>query len=108
MAATKRSTNLFTEADGRQHAVDMLRELGERWGQDDDLDPDDVGKNTDTLINREPDIMRRYLATVRGKNSPKLERGFLCLLSEFIGSSVNGCPLDLENYEEKHLGARHG
>lgn len=98
--------NAFTEADGRQLAADMLREIGARWleGQG-GLDANDRSIN-EQIINREPGALRRYLATVRDSGSEALERGFLCVLTDFIGSSVTEGVPDVALYEED--GHAHG
>lgn len=89
----------LTETDGRQLAVDMLRELGQEWKSFDLSDAPD-GEITETLIARDPDTMRRFLGVVQDKGSPALERGFLCVLSEYLGAAVaDGCTLELEAYE---------
>lgn len=84
----KRSdSDKLTEADGRQLAADMLRELGEQWNAF-DLDGVPDADIREVMVNREPDTLRRYLATVRAKKSRALERGFLCALSEFISREM--------------------
>lgn len=103
----------LTEADGRQLAVDMLREL-ESWdlkmgdglipppgGEDSELDATEHG------LNQEPEIFRRYLAAVHRARSSGVERGFLCVLSEFIGSALGGSALSAEHLEE-HIEPRPG
>lgn len=98
----------LTEADGRQLAVDMLRDLGDRWNDQEGLDADgEPSEVTEALMNREPDILRRYLGQVHARNSPQVERGFLCVLSEYIGSAVEGAPLDLDAYDQ-HVDRRRG
>lgn len=62
MAGLNLSSALM-EADGRQLAIDMLRELGERWNDQEDLYGMAEANITEALVNREPDIMRRYLAS---------------------------------------------
>lgn len=84
----KRSdSDKLTEADGRQLAADMLRELGEQWNAF-DLEGVPDADIREVMLNREPDTLRRYLATVKSKKSQPLERGFLCALSESIGCSM--------------------
>lgn len=95
----------FTEADGRQLAVDMLRELGDQWiSADLEQVPDD--QITETLINIEPTIVRRYVESALASDH-SVQRGFLCVLSEYIGSAVNGSQLDPEGYE-RYMESRHG
>ena len=89
----------FTEMDGRQLAVDMLREIGTQWNEQ-DLSAVPDGEITEACIDFEPDVMRRYLRAVQEKASPELERGFLCVLSAFIGGEVSGCGLDLAWFEK--------
>src|SRR5262245_1799249 len=87
---------MFTESDGRALAVQLLHEI-EQWYADhaDDfkhLLVDLNGASTDTsaydaaCLSREPEILRRYLSAIH--QTPQLERGFLCMLTEFIGASL--------------------
>lgn len=88
----------LTEVDGRQLAADMLRELGAQWLEQDGFDAEDPDLQ-EKLINREPCVLRRYLATVVDSKSQALERGFLCTLSDFLGSSVSEGTPEIELYE---------
>jgi hypothetical protein len=74
----------------------MLRALGENWALS---IPDDIPDEliTEHVIGSEPEILRRYLATVKRSGSAELERGFLCVLSDFIGCSRDN-QVDLERY----------
>ncbi len=80
---------MFTESDGRQLAGDMFRELRRDWAEADysDVPDDQMGE---AMLSREPEILRRYLATVR--ENPAVERGFLCFLSNFLGSELQAFP----------------
>jgi len=108
MAAESRNPARFTEADGRELAVNMLRELAEWDGKVDErvfesiTDENNVPDMTDVLLDEEPEILTRYLATVRRKKSAELERGFLCLLSHFLASAAAGESCLEEKYED-HL-----
>jgi hypothetical protein len=89
----------FTEADGRQLAVDMLRELREEWRSADlegVLDED----IKETLIDAEPTTLRRYLTVVQQRKSAPLERGFLCVVSNYIAGATDGTIPDPEYYEQ--------
>lgn len=96
----------LTETDGRQLAVDMLRELGDEWKSfNDAFTGVDI---EDALIDREPATLRRFLRVIQKNASPALERGFLCVLSEYLGSAAaGGSVLDLDAYEA-HKDKRHG
>jgi len=82
---------VFTEADGRQLAVDMLRELAQ-WDRNVDerecakMDADHEPDMREVKLCEDPEILRRYLATVQGTKSPALERGFLCMLTAALTS----------------------
>ena len=99
-----RSAAEFTEADGRQLAVDMFRELQE-WDarlnerecvkmSDDENEfnrqiyDGDEPDMFELMLGEEPEIFRRYLATIQSKNSAALERGFLCVCSHFVGELI--------------------
>ncbi len=99
----------FTEADGRQLAADMLRELGRDW-ETVGLPDVPVGEISEALISemceamiaRDPDTLRRFLRVVQEKGSPALERGFLCALNDYLGSSMaGGFKRDPSAYEER-------
>lgn len=57
---------LLTAADGRQLAADMMRELAECWRVDDEHLEADDSRITETLLSRDPAIMRPYLARATG------------------------------------------
>lgn len=81
----------FTEADGHQLAVDMLREIEahyrkigaliESWPDSRDNEIGDFWKQDKS------EILRRYLGTVAAKGSPALEHGFFAVLTDYIGST---------------------
>jgi hypothetical protein len=103
MAGNNRSTAEFTEADGRQLAVDMLRELRE-WTErvnerecDKMSDDEDEPDMREVILGEEPEIFRRYLATMQSKNSAALERGFLCVLSHFMAEFIEDS--EIEGYD---------
>jgi len=88
----------LTEADGRQLAADLIRELGEHWKAIDlEAVPDDRIK--ETMLGMEPVILRRYLAVVQKRKNAALQRGFLSALSDFVGSCVDGGVPDASYYE---------
>jgi hypothetical protein len=125
MAANNRSTAEFTEADGRQLAVNMLCEL-EGWVRkvEDRVVPSDGEDEPymrDILLNEEPEILRRYLANMHRSGSTALERGFLCLLSHALAMAAGDLFQPQESYDDdlepvspprlfKHVnrGERHG
>jgi hypothetical protein len=93
----------YTERDGRQLAVEMLRELGVEWDRRDlNHIPDEW--LLEAQIAQDPAVLRRYLAMVQDSGSAQLELGFLRVLTDFIGSNMSGVPIhDLWMYE----GRRH-
>ena len=89
--------NALNEADGRRLAVDMLKELGCWWhkagfdfeeqASTSNLSDDEVCDSlNDYLIRQEPEIFSRYLDTA--SSSPAVLKGFLCVVSEYIGSAM--------------------
>ena len=94
MAGINPSTASLTEADGRQLAVDMLRELLTWTEQIDDRVAESIGESNEMpdmrelMLSQDPEIMRRYLSTVAQSGSAELERGFLCVLSHSLANSV--------------------
>lgn len=80
MAANERST--FTEADGHQLAIDLLDEMSE-IGMDelciDQADEYREGRSQN-------DVLTRYLRAAQ--QHPAVERGFLAVLTDVIGSNV--------------------
>jgi hypothetical protein len=98
----------FTEADGRQLAIDMLRDLADEWEASDELlegVPDD--EITETILRRDPAVLRRYLKVMRARRCAALERGFLAVLADMLGSNVAEDPGRLQFYECT-LGTRRG
>lgn len=83
---------LLTEIDGRQLACDLIRELhAEHRRQDEEftegMTAEEVSALIDSFISRTPVILRRYLTTAR-KAGRDVERGFLCVLSDFVAQSA--------------------
>jgi hypothetical protein len=106
MAEINPSTTSFTEADGRQLAIDMLREL-KGWAEQIDAREcekiDQGGEMPDmreVMLGEEPEILRRYLAAIGRMQSPVLERGFLCVLSQ----SLVECTQELDDYADPRPG----
>lgn len=94
----------FTEADGRQLAADMLRDIHQRYGENEERIVASFGDQEPPrmwplLLDQEPDVLRRYLGTVRRAKSRNLERGFLCAVSHFIACSIDGGDPDPEEYD---------
>lgn len=100
MAANERST--LTEADGYQLAADMLRDLHEEWLSDEEFQQTEEEGAWRLLRG---DTVRRYMETVSNSGSQALERGFYAVLTDFIGSCVDGAVPDAEFYEKV---VRHG
>jgi hypothetical protein len=91
----------LTERDGHQLGADCLRELSTHWearGGEEENDNDKLWRSENS------EILRRYLAAVKTRRSPALERGFLAVLTDFIGASVSGGVPDPEYYEEEPEG----
>ena len=103
----KNERNTLTEADGRQLACDMLRDLADEWEANDQYlegVPDD--QITETLLRRDPAVLRRYLKVLRAKRCPALEQGFLAVISDMLGSQIAEDRGRLGFYEST-LRARH-
>lgn len=95
------------ELDGRQLGVDCLRALRHDWGNIDvSKTPEDlIGEE---LIQHEPEVLRRYLEAAR-KAGPECERGFLCVLSDFLGGLLQdpgGEDIYLARRYEQHFPTR--
>lgn len=84
----------FTEADGRQLAVNMLLEIRDELGVDECvLDPDARDGRPQS------DVLARYLRTVRDAGAAA-EAGFVAVLTDFVGSAFEATP-DPESYEAR-------
>lgn len=86
----------FTEADGHQLAVDLLREVGHEWSTFED-------STSDAWKRQQVQVVARYLATLREHSSPELERGFCAVLTDYLGACVNGGVPDPEYYEREDV-----
>lgn len=102
----------LTEVDGRQLAVDMLRELL-TWIERIDAqvaesigDSDEMPDMRELLLSQDPEIMRRYTSTVAQAGSAELERGFLCVLSHSLASSVQESSLN--HTDDEYIEPRPG
>lgn len=99
----------FTEEDGHQLAVDLVREveahITHRRDHLRDVSDAEFERTYDSgevWRNDESVVLRRYLATVRESGSAALEKGFLAVLTSHLGSGgVEGGPFGLESYEPK-------
>lgn len=92
-ADVPRVAGQFTQADGRRLAVDMfveMRDLGT-----DELVIDRAGEYREGRPQN--DVLARYLRTARAH--PEVEAGFLAMLTDAIGSAVEGGGA-IELYEE--------
>lgn len=94
----------FTEEDGHQLAVDMLREIQAYWDEYFRLTWDAAERKgrepgAGAWRNLNADILGRYLATVQAHGSRELERGFFAVLNDYLGSAREGC-VDLDAYEK--------
>lgn len=86
----------FTEADGRQLAADMLLELRDAGADATCLDAGiriAVG-----LSGPQNNVVARYLRELRKRDSAELDAGFAGVVSEFIGSALDGSVIDPEEY----------
>jgi hypothetical protein len=87
----------LTRADGRQLAIDMLRQIHE-------LEPDaaciDRGTRVSAgLAGEQRNVVADYLRTMRERSSPELEDGFGEVLTDFLASALDGAVPDPEFYE---------
>lgn len=92
-----------TEREGRRVAARMMEQLRQEW---ESIDLKGVPDNrvTELMVSREPCTMRRYLAQVQGE--PDMERGFLCVLSEWIGCEMSsGNAVDPRHYAQTKMTA---
>jgi hypothetical protein len=87
----------LTEADGRQLAVDLLRELQDFGYLDEYL----IQGGTGRLANN---VALRFLDTVR--DSAELRLGFAAVLTDFISGAYHRGVTDPEAYEGANLPAR--
>ena len=111
MAAKKRNTGAsslesmadrFTEADGHQLAADMLRDVHDEWFNNEEYQAASPGAEWALL---KGEVLCRYLDTVRNSQSATLERGFYSVLTDYIGSCMDGVVPDADFYEKE---SRHG
>lgn len=94
----RRSENpgaMLGDADGRQLAVDLLRELRAAWEDESWLIDERTGAQRDNVV-------LRYLAVLRTQGSPSAEAGFAAVLTDFMGSAVNGGVPDPDLYERTY------
>ena len=84
----------FTEADGRQLAIDMLLEIRDRVGVDECVLEDSVRDGRP-----QSDVLARYMRSVRDAGEAA-EAGFVAVLMDFVGSAFEATP-DPESYEER-------
>lgn len=109
MATPKSSKPQFTEADGRQLAVDMLREIGDWWFNVSESMSEAQGEKDAMVpfLRRDPRILRRYIRTVEAKRSAALSRGFFTVVTEYIGGAIHGAPSDIDSAYEPSGGGSH-
>lgn len=90
------------EMAGRELAVEMIRALAVDWKavKIPPSTPDDAV--SEFMVSREPATFRSYFAKVSGDAAR--ERGFFCVLSDYIGAEVNDCPGF--RFEQHYLGKR--
>lgn len=109
--STKQSIDRLSEADGRRLAVDMLRELQGWWlaaEKEFDRRGERVGDAhavNEFLLQQKPAIFKRYMTAAR--RSSAIERGFLSVLSEYMGAAMNDAPMTADAYES-HVEGRLG
>ncbi len=86
----------FTQADGRQLAIDMLLEIR------DELGVDECVLDADARDGRaQSDVLARYLRAVRDAGA-SAEAGFVAVLTDFVGSAFEATP-DPEEYERREV-----
>jgi hypothetical protein len=76
---------MFTAADGRQLAVDLLREI-KSTGVDECLVECRYRQGRTQC-----DVLARYLRTVRQTGSAEVEPGFVDALTDYVGSAFERC-----------------
>lgn len=94
------SGQAFTERDGRELAVSLLREL-----RDTDADLTALEDDYRPAGRAQDNIVLRYLTTLRETENRALEAGFAAVLSDFIASTLNGAIPDPDHYEPAIEGA---
>lgn len=78
------------EMHGRELAVQLIRALGADWKA---VKVPSTVKDwavSEFMVSREPSTMRGYFDKVQ--SDPAAMRGFLCVLSDYIGGEVNAQP----------------
>lgn len=93
-AAPKRAPRLLTAEDGRQLAIDMLRELEAMRGEEME---DCLMADGRTPVRN--NIVARYLRALGAARSPDAETMFASVLTDFIAGAVDGAVADAEFYE---------
>lgn len=86
----------FTEADGRQLAIDMLLEIRDELGVDECV-LEDEGRDG----RQQSDVLARYLRAVRDAGAAA-EAGFIAVLTDFVGSAFEA-PSAPEDYELREM-----
>jgi hypothetical protein len=100
---------LYTQEDGHELAVKALREIqahvAARWERENPTPPGgaDIPENApdDAWRTENGEILRRYISTLSEAQSLALARGFYAVLTETIGSSLNGVNTDLEYFTKQ-------
>lgn len=83
------------ECDGRELAVQLLRELGMANADATTIDADCWPEG----VHAQDNIVLRYLRALRESGSADLEAGFASILTDFIGSALDGAVPDADYYE---------
>lgn len=91
------SKSTFTEEDGHQLAVDMLRDVRDEWFNNEEFQKCD--SRTDFLLLKGV-ALSRYLETIITADSPALQRGFYAVLTDYIGCCMDGSIPYPERYEK--------
>src|ERR1051325_2011478 len=78
------------EMTGRALAVEMFRKLRSEWEGVKIPNGTPDAAISEVMVSREPSTMRAYLA--KAQANPAALRGFLCVLSDYIGAEVSACP----------------
>jgi len=109
MVADNRNTP-FSEADGRQLAFSMMRELNDWINAADASEAAKIGDSAEPnmrefLLNQSPEVMQRYLTAVAEAKCPDLQRGFLAVLSFEIAKAADNL---LDDVADEYIEPRPG
>lgn len=89
----------FTEADGRDLAINLFHDLrgqNERLYEDDDASPSRL-----TCARAYASVLRQYLDQVADK--PELTEGLLQMVGTMLAANADGCCLSVEDLEREAI-----